>query len=193
MRSLTFAVLAVLIAGPAQGKPDNVPNPNPLGVVIVEQPVKVSTAAGQGVSHLGRPLTEHIQLEATAAPIATAAILGASRISPTGGGSAFDLTSDQCLVVTELDITYINADTASFPSITLRLGLADAGLTQVISRRSFQVIPDADGSGTLSKTFPSGLVFRVHPSAEDGTRLGLETFTARVVSFAASGYVMDCF
>ena len=106
---------------------------------------------------------------------------------------AFDLTSDQCLVVTELDITYINADTASFPSITLRLGLADAGLTQVISRRSFQVIPDADGSGTLSKTFPSGLVFRVHPSAEDGTRLGLETFTARVVSFAASGYVMDCF
>lgn len=154
--------------------------------------VKIDPASQSGISHFGRPLTKHIQLQATSFPIATAARLQASELLASGGGTTFDLDAGECLVITELEIDYINADTSSFPIVSFRLGLTDSDLTIVSGRRTFRSAPDGNDSGAISKTFPSGLVFKTSSLSPERTRLGLETFSARVVDFAATGYIMAC-
>ena len=154
--------------------------------------VVIDPQSQEGISHQNQPIANHIQLQATAVPIATAGIMSATRITPMGGGQSFDLPDGQCLVLTETEIAYINADTSVFPTVTFRMGLTDPAHTSVIGRRFLTDVADAGGAGVINVTFPSGIVMKLSDFAPGNTQLGLETFSARVVNFAATGYVIAC-
>lgn len=92
-------------------------------------------------------------------------------------------------MLTEAHLVYTSAGSsvASF-----RFGLTDEALSGVTGVRFLVDVPDGDGAGVISKTFPSGLVIQPGEHFPERNKIGLESFNARVRHLSASGYVMAC-
>jgi hypothetical protein len=142
-----------------------------------------------GLTHAWQPIDKHVQLQVTEYPLASSGIVDMRRLSPFGGGSGFTLDPGECLVITELHLAYTSAASsiASF-----RFGLTDEVLSSVYGVRFLVDIPNENGAGVISKTFPSGLILTPGEHSPEHNKIGLETFNARIRHLSGSGYVMSC-
>lgn len=156
----------------------------------ITEPVGVVTP--EGISHYGLPISAHIQLQATGTAIALDGITKADLINHDGGGRSFTLQTNQCLVITELEIVYVRANTSSFPSISFDVGLTSQSLSSVNKIRTLADIPDSQGNGKVSKTFPSGLIFKLSNFFPDDKYVAVKSHSAQVVEFTATGYLTSC-
>jgi hypothetical protein len=166
----------------------------PLGVEVINSQasplnVIVDPSSRAGLTHAWQPIDKHVQLQSVEYPLTSSGIVDMARISPFGGGSAFTLDPGECLVITELHLAYTSAasSVASF-----RFGLTDEVLSSVYGVRFLVDIPNENGAGVISKTFPSGLIITPGEHSPEHNKIGLETFNARIRNLSSSGYVMPC-
>lgn len=153
-------------------------------------PLNVAIVPGDGgaLSHFNQPIENHLQLETRSYTPTYPANLYVQKIRPDSGATSFSLSSGQCLVITEIEVDYIGA-ASSNGVVNFWLGPAASGVEVLALRQLFDV-PDADGSGQISKTFPSGLVIKAAPNSYDG--LGLYSPSAVAIYFGATGYLIEC-
>jgi hypothetical protein len=166
----------------------------PLSVEVINSQasplnVVVDPSSRAGLTHAWQPIGKHVQLQSVEYPLTSSGIVDMARISPFGGGSSFTLDPGECLVITELHLVYTSAASsiASF-----RFGLTDEVLSSVIGVRFLVDIPNENGAGVISKTFPSGLIITPGEHSQEHNKIGLETFNARIRHLSGSGYVMSC-
>ena len=152
--------------------------------------VTISPGDAGALSHVGQPISNHVQFDSRSYSPSFPAEIYPAVVNPSnGGGGTFTLGEGQCLVITEVQIHYFDAEPVN-GQVSFWLGLGKGGLGLPVPHRQVFDMPNADGAGQISKTYPSGLVFE--GGDPDYNQLALKSFNSIAVYFGATGYVIAC-
>ena len=155
-------------------------------------PLSVTISPGDAValSHAGQPISNHVQFDSRSYSPSFPAEIYPAVVNPSNGGSdTLTLGEGQCLVITEVQVHYFGAEPVN-GAVSFWLGLGKEELELPFPHRQMFDVPNADGAGQISKTYPSGLVFK--GGDPDYSQLALKSLNSIAVYFGATGYLIAC-